>query len=183
MAIKIDIEQGSSVTIELNAKRTLDGNIMIFDHEDLDIVLIEDKNKCLTLPKEGATDKVYSSQDRLFRFMTKRGVIDPSSIQGGNIYGSMEATILTSRIPGVEGLQAALFTLYEYIKEEKPYFATSRDYDVDSLDKLVRPADDDSTDLGDVPHAATKGSLDMRVRPYGYRYNYSLLREEESKTE
>jgi len=182
MTIKVDIEQGTTVTVELNAKRTLDGNIMIFDHEDIDIVLIEDKNKCLTFPKGSATDRVYSSQDRLFRFMVRRGVIDPSSIQGGNIYGSMEASILASRIPGVDSVQATLFALYEYIKEEKPYFATSRDYDVDSLDKLVRPKDSDSTDLGDVPHAATKGSLDMRVRPYGYRYNYSLLREDENNT-
>ena len=183
MTLKIDIQQPPGVTIELDAKRSLDGNIMIFDHEDLDIVLLEDGSKCLTFPKENASDKTYSSQDRLFRFLAKRGVVDLGSVQGGNVYGSMEAKILESRLPGVESLQVALFVLHEYLEKEKPYFVTSKDYSVDSLEKLVSPDDEHSTDLGDVPQAAAKGSLDMRVRPYGYMYNYSLLREEEEREE
>ena len=181
MPITVNIEPDRVVTIELNAKRSLDGNIMIFDHEDLDIILMAETNKCLTFPKDGLSDKVYYSQDRMFKFLMKKGIIDPSSIQGGNIYGSMEAKILESKIPGVDALQATLFSLYEYIKEEKPYFASSKEIELDRLDKLLRPSDEDSTDLGDVPQEPRKGSLSTRVRPYGFRYNYSLIREREEK--
>jgi len=77
--------------------------------------------------------------------------------------------------------QALLFTLHEYIKQERPYFTDSSDYEDDRLDSLLRPDEDDSTELGDVPHSDTKGSLDSKVRPYGFQYNYSLIREGESE--
>jgi hypothetical protein len=176
MSIKVDIKRDP--TIDLNAKRSLDGNIMIFDHEDIDIVLMVEKNKCLTFPKEEASDKVYYSQDKMFRFLVKRGVVDPGTIRGGNIYGSMEASILESQIPGVESIQAVLYSLHEFIKEERPYFLNSAEYESDRLDHLLRPSDEYSTDLGEVPHSANKGAMDSRVRPYGFRYNYSLIREE-----
>ena len=179
MPITLDIKKDKSITIELNAKRSLDGNIMIFDHEDIDIVLMMEQSKCLTFPKKEMSDKVYYSQDRMFDFLSKKGIIDPSSIQGGNIYGSMEAKVLESKIPGIDAMQATLFTLYEYIKEEKPYFKSSEKIEMDRLDKMLRPDDEDSTDLGDVPQDPYKGSMSSRVRPYGFRYNYSLIRESE----
>tara|TARA_B100000214_G_C23912802_1_gene602177 strand:- start:681 stop:1226 length:546 start_codon:yes stop_codon:yes gene_type:complete len=181
MAITLNIEREKSITIELNAKRTLDGNIMIFDHEDVDIMLMLEKKKCLTFPKEQASDKVYYTQDRMYRYLVKRGVIDPASVRGGNIYGSMEASILESKLPGVDPIGVALLSLYEYIKQEKPYFISSREKEDARLDRLLRPSDEYSTDLGDVPHADTKGAADPRIRPYGYRYNYSLLRETEEE--
>jgi len=181
MAITLNIERDKSITIELNAKRTLDGNIMIFDHEDVDIMLMLETKKCLAFPKTEANDKVYYTQDRMFRFLVKQGVIDPSSIRGGNVYGSMEATILESKIPGIDPVEAVLLSLYEYIKEEKPYFITSKEHDVDRLDHLLRPEDEHSTELGEIPHSDMKGASDPRNRAYGYRYNYSLLREDERK--
>ena len=39
------------------------------------------------------------------------------------------------------------------------------------------PDQEDSTELGEVPHEEKKGSLDHRTRPFGYQYMYSLLRE------
>ena len=43
MPISLKIMKGETqevVTLELKARKTLDGNIMIFDHEDMDIVLV-----------------------------------------------------------------------------------------------------------------------------------------------
>ena len=179
MSIKANIIKDPR--IDLKARRALNGNIMIFDHEDIDIVLSEDGSKCVTFPKEEMSDRVYSAQDRMFNFLAKRGIIEKSSIKGGNIYGSLEAVMLTSKIPEVDTLQACLYTIHEYLTGERPYFRRSDKFDDSRLDYLLRPEPDDSTDLGDVPQSDKKGSMDSRVRPYGFMYNYSLIREEENK--
>ncbi len=155
MSISVKLE-GRPVAIELNAKRTLAGDIMIFDHEDIDIILMKEQSKCLLLPKEEMSDKVYASQDRLCKFLVKTGVAKAESIRGGNIYGSMEVTYMESKIPGVDSLQATLFGIYEHLKGEKPYFGTTDRLTDDHLDHLLRPSEEFSTNLGDVPHSAQK---------------------------
>ena len=177
----IDLDIKFDPVVRLNARRTVDGNIMIFDHEDVDIILLMKEKKCLTFPKEEMSDRTYSSQDRMFKFLAKRGVIDVSSVRGGNIYGSMEAQILESELPGVDPIQATIYVIHEYVKSEEPYFDRTEKLDMDKLDYLLRPSEKDSTEFGEIPHSAKKGSNDPRVRPYGYQYNYSLLREEEEK--
>ena len=138
---------------------------------------MKEKNKCLCFPKEEMSDKVYDSQDRMYKFLVKRGIVAPDSIQGGNVYGSLEAKIIESTIPGVNSIQATLFGIYEYLKGERPHFGTADQITDDYLDHVLRPAPEYSTELGDVPQHASKGSMDSRVRSYGYMYNYSLMRE------
>lgn len=171
--IKIDLDP----RINLKARRTIEGNIIILDHEDMDIILMSEKKKCITFPKEMMSDKVYSSQDRMFSFLARKGLINRGSIRGGNVFGSLEADMLESKIPGVDYGQALLFSIHEYINEEKPYFRTAAEYDDDRLDALLRPSPEDSTELGDVPQKASKGAHSPSVRPYGFMYNYSLVRE------
>jgi len=173
----IDIEIKLDPRIELKARRTIDGNIIILDHEDIDIVLLKDKRKCITFPKKTMSEKVYYAQDRMFHFLSKKGLISASSVRGGNVFGSLEAEMLESKIPGVDYNQALLFSIHEYITGERPYFKASAEYDEDRLDAMLRPSPEDSTELGDVPHAAKKGTNDPSVRPYGFMYNYSLVRE------
>ena len=163
--------------VNLKARKTLDGNILILDHEDIDIVLVSGKSKCVTFPKNNFSDRVYDSQDRIFKFLANKGVINRATVRGGNVFGSLEADMLESKIPGINSTQAMLFAIHEYIKEEKPYFKNLDQYDDDRLDTLLRPSPKDSTELGDVPQAASKGSHDPSVRPYGFMYNYSLVRE------
>ena len=178
MTIKAKIELDPR--IKLKARRTLDGNIMILDHEDIDVVFLPEKNKCVTFPKEAMSDKVYSAQDRMFKFFVKRGIIDRSTVRGGNVFGSMEADILESTTPGIDQTQAFLYTIHEYFSQEKPYFKSSSEYDDERLDALLRPSGDDVTDLGDVPQSDRKGSMHKQIGPYGFQYNYSLVRESES---
>ena len=178
MSIKATIELDPR--IELKIRRTISGDILIMDHEDIDVVLMVEKNKCVTFPKEGLSDKVYASQDRMFRFLAKRGLISPSAVRGGNVFGSLEAEMLEAKIPGIDANQAFLYAINEYINGEKRYFKSSQEYDDERLDSMLRPSDEESTDLGDVPQSDKKGSMDSRVRPFGYMYNYSLIREGES---
>lgn len=163
--------------VKLKARRTLEGNIMILDHEDIDIVFLPEKNKCVAFPKDTMSDKVYASQSRMFQFMAKKGIVDYSTIRGGNVFGALEADIMESKIPGIDQSQAFLHVLHEYILGEKPYFKTSDQYDDERLDAMLRPSDEDSTELGDVPQSDRKGSMHKQIGPYGFQYNYSLVRE------
>ena len=168
--------------VSLKARRTLDGNIMILDHEDIDIVFIRDKKKCVAFPKDSMNEKVYYAQDRLFKFMAKKGIVNQSTIRGGNVYGAMEAELLESKIPGIDAEQALLYTLNEFVSEEKPYFrTTSNEFDEERIDALLRPSDEDSTELGDVPQSDRKGSMTKQIGPYGFQYNYSLVREDKGE--
>jgi hypothetical protein len=181
MALSVDIKKDPKVN--LKARRTLSGNIMIFDHEDMDIVLSTEGNKCLVFPKDQMSDKVYDAQDRMFKYLVKRGIVEHSSIKGGNVHGSMEAAILESKIPGVDNIQAALYSISEYLNQERPFFKASSEYDEERLDHMLRPSEEDSTELGDVPQSDVKGSLHPGIRPYGFMYNYSLVREYKQKEE
>ena len=175
--VSVGINRKPPIQIEMNARRTLDGNILIMDHESIDIVLMPDKNKFLAFPKDIIHEDVYGAQDRLGKFLSRKGIIDPNSIKSGNVYGSMEFAILESKIPGIDNVQACMYSLYRYMQEEKPYYEISSKYKEDTLNHDINPEDEYSTELGDVPHGDNKGSIDTKVRPFGYQYNYSIVRE------
>lgn len=179
MSIKARIELDPR--IQLKARRTLDGNIMIMDHEDIDVVFLPEKSKCVTFPKESMSEKVYAAQDRMFKYFVRKGIVDRSTVRGGNVFGSLEADVLESTTPGIDQTQAFLYTIHEYMTEEKPYFKTSSEYDDERLDALLRPGDEESTELGDVEQSDRKGSMHKQIGPYGFQYNYSLVRESESE--
>jgi hypothetical protein len=174
---RVDVE-----TIKLNASRSLNGDIMIFDHEDVDIVVVPSKRKCVVFPKDEIDDKAYGAQDRLFNVMTSRGVVDPASVRGGSFYGAMEATIFESAFEGIDEVQAALYVIHRFIEEERPYFEATSRISHKSKDHILHPDDEHSTELGDVPHDPRKGSMVPTVRPYGYMYNYSLIREDSEES-
>ncbi len=177
----IDVTIKLDPRIELKVRRTLDGSILILDHEDMDIVVMPDKSKCVAFPKNEMSDRVYDAQSRMFEFLAKRGLVNRSSIRGGNVFGSLEAEMLESKIPGVNRDQAVLYSIHEYMTDEKPFFRTADEYDDERLTAMLRPSPEDSTELGDVPQKAKKGSNDPSVRPYGFMYNYSLVREGEGE--
>ena len=105
--VSVGINRKPPIQIEMNARRTLDGNILIMDHESIDIVLMPEKNKFLAFPKDIIHEDVYGAQDRLGKFLVRKGIIDPNSIKSGNVYGSMEFSILESKIPGIDNVQLA----------------------------------------------------------------------------
>ena len=175
MTITVDIELDPRVS--LKARRTLDGKIMIFDHEDIDIILSPKDKKCIAFPKDQLSDKVYEAQDRMFKFLSRAGVIDRATIRGGNIHGSLEAVILETAVKGIDSTQAFIYSLDEYLNDEKPYFTSNKKLQDDYLDSLLVPDAENSTELGDVPHSDRKGSHGFTRGPYGFMYNYSLVRE------
>ena len=73
-------------------RKTLGGDYAIYDHYDMDIVIQPERKQVLAFAKNEMSDDVYAAQDRLFAFLQKKGVILPETIQGGNVYGSMQGS-------------------------------------------------------------------------------------------
>tara|TARA_Y100000592_G_scaffold91614_1_gene152040 strand:- start:1579 stop:2220 length:642 start_codon:yes stop_codon:yes gene_type:complete len=173
--VGIKIVQSNVVpyVFELNARENLNGDLMIYDHKDIDIVLMQEKKKIVAFAKDMLTDNVYGAESRLFEFLRKKGIVAYDSIQGGNIYGSMEAKILDSK--KYDSVKSALLNIAEWFKEEKPMLDQLEDHDQIMDDQLVNPDDDKATELGEVPHEEEKGSILQKnlFAPYLYgRYTY-----------
>ncbi len=168
MPISLKVVEGDKtkvVNLELKARKTLDGNIMIFDHQQMDIVLMPAKSKIVTFAKDDFSEMVYSAQNRLFEFLKRKGVVDYESIQGGSVYGSLEGKIPTPKNEEMNSIDYAIYGVYKFLKEEKPYYNYLDQYEQMLDDYFVQPTAQDSTELGEIPQAAEKGS----IRP-GYNY-------------
>lgn len=153
----------NEIKIDLNVRRSLDGSYLIFDHIDIDIVVMPEKNKIVTFPKESLSDVVYGAQNRMFDYLTKKGIILPETVQGGNVYGALEAAYPDSTT-GYDSDKVVMLSISKFIDEERPYFAYDKAYQQQEIDRLVEPDEEDSTELGEVPHKAQKGSMSKHAR-------------------
>lgn len=154
-------EPGETQTsVELDLRKAIDGSVMIYDHPDIDIIIMPDKQKIVLIGGEGIDlAEVYDTQNHLFRHLIKAGVVQHDSVKGGNIYGAMEATILGSAFEGANPVQLAIFQVSKWMDEERPYFQAQRAYLEKEEKRLLDPDAEDSTELGEVPHEETKGSI------------------------
>jgi hypothetical protein len=176
MAITIRVGNKANrklVTLEMDVRRSLDGDLMIFDHGDIDIILSSSKNKVIAFPKEQITDYVYGAQNRLFAFLRKRGIVIEDSIRAGSFYGSFEATLQTPLNEDVSAAKLALVNINEFISEERPYFEAMDVFVAETEDDYVDPDKEHSTELGEVPQAAEKGSM-RYVRDTAAHYLYTF---------
>ena len=165
MAIEVKIDNSAEKTtretplsFDLNARRSLDGNIMIFDHIDIDIVYQPGSKKVVTFAKEMQNDNVYGAQNRLFDHLVKAGVMIPDSVRGGNVYGSIEGQV-PNPVGGLDATKVVMMSLGKFLEEERPYFMYEKAYKEQEIEDLVDPNIADSTELGKVPQAAKKGSI------------------------
>jgi hypothetical protein len=179
MAIQIKVgetpkqeEKKPQRTIELNAKKALNGDIMVKDHPEIHIVVSRKNNKIITYPKNEIGDHTYHSQDDLFSYLADYGVVSHDAMQGGVILGSMEATIMQPPEGStVDPIEVVLSKLYDYFQMEEPNFEMIDKFEQNEEDRLMHP--DVYTDLGDVPQAEKKGSIDPRfARRYYITYHF-----------
>lgn len=173
--IKIDVAQETKNNIDFNLviRSAINGDLMILEHKDIDIIIKQEQKKIIAFPKDLMTDVVYGAESRMLEYLKKSGVLIFDSIQGGNVYGSMEAKIMDSET--VHPIKATLFSLSEWFKSEQPYISGTTAYDQMQDDSLVDPSNEESTELGDVPAAEKKGSITQNnlFAPYLYgRYTY-----------
>tara|TARA_Y100000296_G_C5153238_1_gene247571 strand:+ start:1148 stop:1654 length:507 start_codon:yes stop_codon:yes gene_type:complete len=160
--IKIKIG-GPHATVELNARKGLDGSLLVMDHKKIDIAVMPEQMKVVTFPKTVATEDVYDYQNRLLELLATKGIIDRSSIQGGNVFRSLEGEIYGNE--EINPLQAAVYVVAEFIDHEAASERVADQYEKELEDMYTHPTDRDSTEYGEVPQYGDKGSM----RP-GYYY-------------
>ncbi len=170
-------DEKPQVSITLDIRKSLNGDYMIKDHPLIDIIVMPQKNKILALSKDSMGDRTYYAQNKLFDFLYKKGVIAPDSIQAGNIYSSMEATILTPIDQSMDPIQVAVFSINKFLEKEMPIFAYEKQFDEMQEDNLTEPDDSKSTELGEVPHKPKKGVLGQSIHTPQNAYNYSYFGE------
>lgn len=178
---ELEEEKPESVQIKLDIRKTLDGNLIIQDHPYIDIIISPEKNKILALSKVDMDDKTYYTQNKFFDFLYKRGVIDPSSIQAGNIYASMEAVLPQRKEGGPDPLSVLLFSITLFIEQERPSFEFEEKMKQIQDDEITEPDVEDSTELGEVPHKPRKGSIGTAAYSINKHYNIAYLGEGKDK--
>jgi len=167
MSIKISIVDPNAIKIALEARKTLDGNIMIMDHLHVDIVIDPKKRTIVTYPKENLNEDAYETQNAFFSKLSTDGVILRDSIQAGNVFGSMQAVYPESSNEETNSLHVVLLSTKNFMKEEMDYMQMEKEYEDEIEEEYLDPTPEDSTELGEVPEEPKKGS----ITPY-YVRNY-----------
>jgi len=176
MAIIIKIKDLSAIErVLLKARKTIDGNIIVADHPEIDIMILPAQNKIVAIAKEQLDDEVYETQERLFRFLVSRGVIEYDSIQAGNLFMSLEAKIPKAK----EGdkVQYLLYSISEFMEKDLPFYQDQKEFEKEMEKSLLEPEPDEYTDYetATATHKDRKGTLRPQMRPYGISTIYRAL--------
>jgi hypothetical protein len=167
--IKI-IMKGFFFTIKLNARKTLDGNIIVYDHPSIDILMVPAKNKIVCMPKKNYYHDTYSTQKRFLDFLEQKGAVVLGSTRGGSVYNSLESFYPINE--ELDVLQVILLLTKKFVEEEQKSMLTQEDYEEDVQDLYTNPNDHDSTEFGEVPQARKKGAIDPNYKPYNLLYRF-----------
>lgn len=158
----------SNISMKMKARRTLDGNILITEHPEIDVVIMPEKMKVVAFARDNYEDTVYEAQNRLFKYLFAKGLISPDSVHGGNVYGSMEAKMVPAQSP-VAIDEMAILVVGKFMEKEKPSLEYQKAIEDERMADLTEPERQDRTELGKIPHAAEKGSVPIhQVRRYAY---------------
>ena len=177
LVVKVVDQEEVLASFKLKAKKTLDGNIIIFDHDDIDVVLRPEQKKIVTFKKDDVNgDIAYGASDRMIKYLAKKGGISIDSVQGGGILDSFEATIPETNleIP----IKLIMLSIAKWIETERPYFEYGEDYEDMMRDRLIDPDGEESTELGEVPQDKQKGSIVPGYYRSPYWMSYILENQE-----
>lgn len=169
--VTIKVVEKDRVEAKLKLRSSINGDLMIMDHKDIDIVIKQADKKVVAFAKETLSDLVYGAEARLFEYLRQNGLIEIDSIQGGNIYGSLEGKLQE----GNKVIEITLMKIAEWMEGEEPMITGRTGYDDMQDDHLLEPDGEYSTELGEVPAAEEKGSINQSTlfAPYMYgRYAY-----------
>lgn len=169
--VKIEVVEKDRIEAKLKLRSAVNGDLMIMDHKDIDIVIKQKDKKIIAFAKETLSDLVYGAESRLLEYLRKNGLIEIDSIQGGNVYGSLEGKLQE----GKKTVEITLLKISEWMESEEPMLKGRTGYDDMQDDHLLSPDGEFSTELGEVPHEEEKGSIRQHnlFAPYLYgRYTY-----------
>ena len=175
--IKVVNEDEVLASFSLKAKKTLDGNIIIFDHDDIDIILRPEQKKIVTFKKDDVNgDIAYGASDRMFKYLASKGIVNIDTVQGGGTIDSFEVAIPETNLE--VPIKLIMLTLAKWIEKERPYFEYGDDYEDMMRDRLLEPDDEEATELGEVPHDKSKGSIVPGYYRSPYWMSYILEQKE-----
>ncbi len=160
---KEDAKEEQKVSITLEARKTIDGKIMIMDHRDIDIVIDTVKKQIITFPKNEMSDEVYQTQNNYFDYLSKKGIVERNSVQGGDVYASIQGKYPDTIDENVSPAQLVLLNTYHFIESERPRFEAEEFYEDQIDDHYTDPDEEDTTELGEVPEEPRKGHIDPYV--------------------
>jgi len=159
----------------LDMRQTLGGDYVVYDHPDIDIVIMPKMKKIVAFPKDRISDLTYDTESRLFDYLTKKGIVARDSIQGGNVYASLQGLLEEPKAPAegdaMDPIQPALFGIAKFIEEERPRFEYMKKMEEEEEDYFTEPTEDNSTGLGEVPHAREKGTIRPGIYYQSYMHN------------
>ena len=173
VSVEIKNSNKKRIDFKMNMRKALNGDLMIFDHKDIDIVVMTESKKVVAFAKDLMSEVVYGAESRLMEHLRRSGIIEYDSIQGGNVYGSLEGKL--HEPSERDSIKTAIFQISEWMREELPYIEATKDHDEDMDDAMLDPDNKDATELGEVPHAEEKGSIrdhNMFSPQYHGRYTY-----------
>ena len=153
------------ITMKLDIRKAIDGSLMIFDHPDIDIVIVPATDKVVTFPKKSYNDDVYDTQDRFFRHLIQAGIATPGTVEGGPVHGAMGAIIQSPKNPEFPVVDLVVLSIGKFIEKERPDYLFAQAYEQEVEDMYIEPTPEDSTPLGKVPQAVKKGN----IQPYDTR--------------
>ncbi|HUS48836.1 MAG TPA: hypothetical protein VMZ91_01615 [Candidatus Paceibacterota bacterium] len=165
---------------KMKVAKALNGSLIIADYIDVDIVIDPNEKKIYTFSREEERDLdlVYDTQNRFYDFLIRRGIVDPKTVQGSEVYASMEAKYFVSNDEKVNENQATLYAISDFLADERPYYLWRKEQEENLIDWYADPDEEYSTELGEVPQANQKGTIDAMGWPAGaaYRIYESLKR-------
>lgn len=71
ISVKVVNDNLRTTTFEMNVRKALNGDLLVFDHADIDIVLMVEKKKLVAFPKDLMSEVVYGAEARLMEWMRK----------------------------------------------------------------------------------------------------------------
>jgi len=162
-------------SIPLKITKTLDGNLIIDDHQYLDIIVSPSEAKIITMPKPFVEKDVYDYQKDFMYSLFKGGVSEASSPTGGPRFGMVETSF--PKEGDVNTLQAVLYQISSYVNKTAHDEDIAREYDENIEDRFTDPDAKDSTEYGAVPpyQDTPEGSSNQADPTYtfaGYGYYY-----------
>ena len=153
----------------LDMKKSLGGHFMIFNHKDMNVVVKVKERKIVAYSKSNFSDIVYNTQNRFFNYLVEHGVVEPETIRGSNVFGSLLAEYPENK--EIKNLsEVVLYNIALFMIEELEYMENMKKLEIEREEELLEPSDRDSTELGEVPQETTKGSM----QPYYPGYSYGL---------
>ena len=157
--VDIEVKPTPQAQMEMVIRKTMGGNYAIKDHPSFDVIVMPDKNKILTMTKSGVTDDTYGVQSEMYDFLNRNGVIFEDSIRAGDVFNSLEATFPADAENSVDII---VYTIGKYMQEFRESYVAEEAWEEQFEDHLLEPEDERSTEMGEVPHATSKGSINPR---------------------